>query len=388
MKNLLLLSMLFLIGTAGYSQEGCFLSTAKISEDSTCLFVTFSAGLESIDKPINIRTLGKKYWLNDTVAGTYRYSLYQTDTTILYDCDTIGQTGFVGEIDVTMFNTTATCKFKGGEDLPACPDNVLISQTENCLVFTFLEGYEGNPLPDSVRLNDSTIYYSLGFNSKTPTALIYLQDTTLTCDSSSMSPLPLSDTLFIGKRVCTYQMGILPINILAFKYQSDEDGGISLSWKVNSEEPTRQLYLQKSYDGVVWSNVYEQSLENYTTGQTMDGQYKDMSIDKPQLYYRLFISGYTGEVKYSNILPVTMKNLVISSLFYQPESRSIMIKAGQNYTGEMQLINTQGQNVMTRKIQIMKNTIQEIDVQGYLTPGIYFVKFDNGLIPPSKIFIN
>src|SRR5690606_29733563 len=111
------------------------------------------------------------------------------------------------------------------------------------------------------------IYYSRGYNN--PNRLIYLQDTLLTCDSSEMSPMPFSDTLFIGKKVCTYSEGILPITILAFKSQSD-DSGIALSWKVNSEEPTRELYLQKSYDGVQWTNIYEQSLENYTTGQTMD----------------------------------------------------------------------------------------------------------------------
>jgi hypothetical protein len=202
-----------------------------------------------------------------------------------------------------------------------------------------------------------------------------------------MGPMLLTDTLYIGKAVCTYKQGLLPITILAFKSQSD-DSGIELSWKVNSEEPTRELYLQKSYDGVQWTNIYEQNLENYTTGQTMDGQFKDVSIEKPKLYYRLFISGYTGEVKYSSILPVTMENKVINTLFYQPQSRSIMIKAGQNYTGEMYLINAQGQNVMTQKIQMLKNTFQEVNVQGHLTPGIYFVKFDNGFIPASKLFIS
>ena len=300
-------------------------------------------------------------------------------------CDTAGSSGYSGTISFKLFGGNFSCEYTGGGDLPECPDNVLVSESENCLIFMLQDGFTGT-LPDSVRLNDST-YFNQGYNPGNPDTLIFLRDTTMACDSANMNNMLLSDTLFIGQKVCTYAQGLLPITILAFNYKND-DGGIALSWEVNSEEPTRQLYLQKSYDGVDWMNVYEQSLENYTTGQTMDGQYKDLSIEQPKLYYRLFISGFSGEEKYSNILPVTMKDQVINNLFYQSQSRSIMIKAGQNYIGEMHLINTQGQNMMTKKIQVLKNTYKEIDVDGHLTPGIYFVKFDNGLIPPAKIFID
>src|SRR5690606_21991883 len=151
-----------------------------------------------------------------------------------------------------------------------------------------------------------------------------------------------------------------PITILAFE-ATDEEDAIELSWRVNSEEPTRRLHLQKSYDGVDWESVYEQNLENVTAGQTMDGSYTDEAVNQSRLYYRLFIAGVSGESSYSNILPVTRKDQVINNIFFQSQSRSIMVKAGKNFAGEMYLFNTQGQNVLTKKVQMQKNTYQEID---------------------------
>src|SRR5690606_36101672 len=161
------------------------------------------------------------------------------------------------------------------------------------------EGESVGDLPDTIRLNDS-IYYNGGYFPNSSNSILFHKVKPIECDTASMTPLPINDTLYVGNAVCTYKEGILPITILAFKSLSD-DSGIAVSWKVNSEDPTRDLYLQMSYDGVQWTNIYEQSLENYTTGQTMDGHFKDVSIEKPKLFYRLFISGYTGEVKYSSI---------------------------------------------------------------------------------------
>lgn len=381
MKNPLLLIVFFFIGATSYLQaQDCAISTAEISADSNCIFVTWDPGLSSLEKPIAILVNGTQFLRVDSIGSTY--SLTVNDTT--YTCDTTDRSDFVGEITIGLFGENLTCEFKNGESLPACPEDVLISQSENCLIFTLQDGYAAVP-PDSVRLNDS-VYYNQGY---TPgdTSLVFIINDSLACDTFNMNNMLLNDTLNIDGQICTYQEGLLPITILAFDYRS-EDNGVALSWEVNSDEPTRKLFLQKSYDGVDWMNLYEQNLNNYAIGQTMDGQYMDRTIEQPKLYYRLLIAGYSGAEKYSSILPVTRKDQVINNLFYQSGSRSIMIKAGQNFTGEMHLINAQGQNMMTRKVKVLKNSFQEVQLEGHLTPGIYFVKFDNGLVPPTKIFID
>lgn len=382
MKKLLLCSVLLFIGANCYSQaQVCPISAAKISADSNCLFVTWMPELDTFPKPMSIEFSGVQFSRNDTIAGTTRYSLDANDS--LANCDTVGWLDFVGTINV-LFNGESICEFKEGEQFPDCPNNVLVSESENCLVFTLQEGYKGAPFPDSVRLKDNT-YFNQGINPQSLGEMVFLKDTNMMCDSSDMDPL--ADTLFVGQKECVYADGILPITILAFEYQNRNDN-IELFWEVNSEEPTRQLRLQKSYNGVKWMDVYEQSLENHTTGQTMTGRFTDGQVEQPKVYYRLFVSGYRGDSQYSNILPVTMKDQVINNLFYQSQSRSIMIKAGKNFTGNMHLINTRGQNVMSQEVQIQKNSYHEVLLRGHLTPGVYFVTFDNGLIPPTKIFVN
>lgn len=64
-----------------------------------------------------------------------------------------------------------------------------------------------------------------------------------------------------------------------------------------------------------------------------------------------------------------------------------MFFGDSSYAGRMQLINVRGQNVMTKEITILKNTIQEIDVDWYLSAGIYFVRFEDRSIAPTRIFV-
>src|SRR5690606_6916389 len=107
--------------------------------------------------------------------------------------------------------------------------------------------------------------------------LLYSQ-TEVTCDFED-TRTPFGGDLSIGASVCSYDDGLLPITILAFE-AIDQDDAIELTWRVNSEEPTRQLHLQKSYDGVNWESVYEQNLEDMTAGQAMDGGYTDEAIEQ------------------------------------------------------------------------------------------------------------
>ncbi|MBY5956643.1 hypothetical protein KUV50_00755 [Membranicola marinus] len=385
MKNLLLPLIFTFLSFGSYlNAQGCLITEARISPDSNCLFVTWQSDLGEALQPPIILMGGTQYFKNGIVDGEVMYSRLSGD--IPATCDTLDAAGFKGIISFKLFSDDLLeCEFIDGVDVPSCPDDVMVSSSGDCLVFMADSTFSGS-LPDSVRFKD-TMYYNPGYDSNNPRYWIFSNDTNVVCDTTNMTPMPLSDTLYVGQRACTYEAGILPISILAFDYKN-ETNGVALSWAVNSEEPAQKLHLQRSYDGINWVSVYEQNLDNYLTGQTMDGKYMDQSIEQAKVYYRLFISGYAGAAKYSNILPVTMKDQVINNLFYQSQSRSIMIKAGQNYAGEMHLMNTHGQNVMTQKIRIQKNTMQEVNIQGHLTPGIYFVKFENSLIPPAKLFID
>ncbi len=179
---------------------------------------------------------------------------------------------------------------------------------------------------------------------------------------------------------------LLPINILAFDYITQDDE-VLLRWEVNAEEPTRRLILQKSYNGMDWKDVFQEDLQSYQPGQTMTGNYADSDIAQLQIFYRLFISEFNGASIYSNVLPVTMADQVVNTVGYNYANQSILIKAGRHYSGSMQLINVRGQNIMTIEINIPKNTFQEIEVQGKLPTGIYFVRFKDGMIPSTRIFI-
>ena len=389
MKKLLLLSTLILTlmsVSESVQAQNCLIASAKQSADERCVFVTWQDGIDvyALSSITSVKANDVIYLLNDTTAGPdMRYSqLNAADS--LANCDTTGWTDFNGTISFLFGTGELSCDFEGGSSVPSCPDDVLVSRNNNCLVFTYTDGYFSTP-PDSVTLND-TVYYSQGYNPLNADTLIFLNDTTMICDTSDMSFL-LSDTLFFGPAACVYEEGLLPIVILAFEYTS-LDGRVDLAWKVNSDEPTQRLYLQRSYDGIQWMSVYDQAMNQPGAGVVTTGSYTDASVEQPKVFYRLFVEGFHGKSSYSNVLPVTMKDAVINSVFYQPQSRSIMIKAGQNFTGDMYLFNTHGQNVLEQTVELPRGGFVEVQLKGALPAGIYFVKFENSLIPPTKLFIN
>lgn len=402
MKNLLLLSsfvITLLFTGQSVNAQDCAIESVKVSADTNCVFTTWIEGYDIIARnSINlIKVNGVEYVRNDTstTGATIRYSRVLSDTLIIDDsvvivdsianCDTAGSFDLFGQVIYPLFgNLIDTCEFRGGTSLPICPDNVLVSQGVNCLLFQYESGIFSAPA-DSVVLNDS-VYYKQPVDFSDPSLVIYLRDTNTACDTSNMTEL-LSDTLFLGQKVCTYESGILPIVILAFDYTS-QDGRVDLSWKVDSDEPVQRLYLQKSYDGVRWSNIHNQAMELPGSGFATTGQYTDMKVDQSRVYYRLFIEGYQGRGNYSNVLPVTLKDQVINQVFYQPQSRSIMVRAGKNFAGEMYLFNTHGQNIMTRDVLLAKGGYVEVQVEGALPAGIYFVRFEDSQIPPVKLFID
>lgn len=391
MKKLLLLSTLILTlmsVSESVQAQSCPITSAKISSDGECIFVNWDELLRAyaMENVLSIQANGRTYYQNDTatiLGSDMRYSEL-IDSTFLSDCDTAGSEDFFGAITFTLFQEQ-TCEFEGGSSVPACPDDIQVSKDSNCLLFFYPDGYLSTP-PDTVTLND-TVYYSLGYNPANPTTLMYINDSLVEqCDTVDMSSL-LNDTLFIGPVACVYKEGLLPIVILAFEYTS-LDGRVDLAWKVNSDEPTQRLYLQRSYDGIQWMSVYDQAMNQPGAGVVTTGSYTDASVEQPKVFYRLFVEGFHGKSSYSNVLPVTMKDAVINSVFYQPQSRSIMIKAGQNFTGDMYLFNTHGQNVLEQTVELPRGGFVEVQLKGALPAGIYFVKFENSLIPPTKLFIN
>lgn len=388
MKKLLQACLPFVCAMLGmqisaYSQ--CVLSNVQISSDSLCVFTTWESpyDLVVLSEVISIEVNGTNYLINDDdePGNPIRFSRFASEDS-LANCDTAGAVDFTGSITYTFLNNQTTCEYKDGEVFVDCPEDVMVSESENCLVFMYPDTIMSTP-PDSVVYND-TAYYSQEFDPLNPTEIIYLKSGETECDT--MNSVPLNDTLRFGLQVCTYENGILPIVILAFDYTVDADR-VQLSWKVNADEPTQRLFLQKSHDGVRWTNVHDQAMTQPSTGLFTTGSFTDAAVDRSRVYYRLYIQGYQGKGNYSNVLPVTLADRKINQVYYQPQSRSIMIKAGKNFAGNMTLINTRGQIILSQEVLLSEGGYVEVQVEGALPAGIYFVRFDDELMPPAKLFI-
>lgn len=389
MKKLLRFGIPVLFALLGFQMSGkaqCVLNNVQISSDSSCVFTTWDEPFDLIvDRVVDaIKVNGIVYALNDEEPGNpFRYSRYVSQDS-LASCDTTGAVPFSGTVTYSMLGSPTTCVYRNGEVFINCPEDVMVSQGENCLIFIYPDTILSTP-PDSVMLGD-TVYYSQGVDLLlNPKEVLYLKAGETTCDTTN--PVPLNDTLRFGPKICTYEDGILPIVILAFDYKLVSDQ-VELSWKINADEPTRRLYLQKSYDGIRWSNVYDQAMNQPYTGVFTSGTYVDSEVQRSKVYYRLYIEGIQNRHNYSNVLPVALTHRQVNNIFYQPQSRSIMIQAGQKFSGQMDLINAHGQSVMSKAVQFSEGGFVEVQVEGVLPTGIYFVRFEDGLIPATRLFIH
>lgn len=382
----LLLMAVSLVLNEVKAQE-CAIVNVQISSDSTCVSTIWLDGLDALVRAnvatieLNDRSYGIFQEGGDTIGYPIRFVLLGSDSVSL--CDTIDMVGFSGTVSYTFLGENS-CEFADGEALPRCPDDVMVSMGEDCFLFVYNETVMNLP-PDTLIFQD-TNYLRQQFNPDNPLEILYLREGVTECDTINGILTPITDTINFGPQVCIYDDGVLPIVILAFDYRVDADQ-VQLTWKVNSDEPTERLYLQKSYDGVHWVSIHDQAMVQPYTGAFTTGTFSDQSVNHSKVYYRLFIKGLQGNGNYSNVLPVALADRKINNIFYQPQSRSIMIQAGRNFVGQMQLLNTHGQNMMTREVTLSEGGYVEVQVEGMLPSGIYFVRFEDGLMPPVKLFI-
>ncbi len=128
-----------------------------------------------------------------------------------------------------------------------------------------------------------------------------------------------------------------PIEQVLLSGESDK-GKHNLAWSIISDEPVKDLSIESSFDGSIFTTLVKLSV--------LDKNFSYQPLLSENIFYRLKVTSVTGQVSYSNIVPLKAieersKAFTITSIV----NSQITIDASQNY--RYQLADMSGRIIKT-----------------------------------------
>src|SRR5262249_19921690 len=150
----------------------------------------------------------------------------------------------------------------------------------------------------------------------------------------------------------TQTCSALPINLLSFQVEATGNGKAAIYWNTGSELNTSQFVIERSNDGVNYSQIGE--VDAHTNSQQII-YYSYMDENLPSsgtVYYRLKIVDVDQSVSYSTMRALVLKGTLLS-VYPNPvqENKSLMLTY---YTGQannqitIDIINSLGQHLISQ----------------------------------------
>jgi hypothetical protein len=169
----------------------------------------------------------------------------------------------------------------------------------------------------------------------------------------------------------------LPIELISFDAKINEDQ-VDLTWETVSEINNDFFVVEKSIDGIAWSQVLKKD------GAGNSSQYisyfeEDLNPSIGTSYYRLKQVDFNGEYSYSNVVPVNYvkNNTGILSVFPNPTfSGNVNIKFDGFKESEILVVvrDVQGKEYYSKVQSVESNgQIVALDIENRLAAGVYLI---------------
>jgi hypothetical protein len=171
---------------------------------------------------------------------------------------------------------------------------------------------------------------------------------------------------------------VLPLDIISFT--GARNGNYNrLKWTIGNEVNMLHYELQRSTDAINFTTINIQLPKNNNGTELYT--YDDVAAMQNKTYYRLKCIDNNGEIKYSGIVIITATQDGRKDFYVlkNPVSDRIDIYAGDlvkgtyNYT----IANTAGQVVQSGKLDIKTQGVYTINLQAYLSKGMYMLVVRN-----------
>lgn len=228
----------------------------------------------------------------------------------------------------------------------------------------WLRGSDANALPNN--FNWSAPGAASGGGRDPLTGDIWMVSVSTTWPTITNSCLP-------GDPNCT-TLPATGVNLAAALNGND----VSLSWKTQSELNSDHFEIERSTDGVNFSQIaIKQAAGNSTT--TLNYSHTDPSMTVPVYYYRLKVVDIDGHYTYSNIALIRKSGSIKGvRVFPNPVTDNMRLEfsnAKGNY--RVSVFNQTGQEVITEKVTIASTVQYHTINRNSLASGSYLVRVTN-----------
>ncbi len=163
----------------------------------------------------------------------------------------------------------------------------------------------------------------------------------------------------------------LPLDFLSFTGHV-EDGGVRLEWATTNEVNVETIFLQKSYDGEIFTDLFSVPGTN-VEDQTNYYQYLDSSPTEGLNYYRLRQVDFDGTEDLSELVIVQWTTEVNELEFYPNPVQDVLNVRGTSVLGQIsyQIFDLRGTTTLSGS-KISRDTGTQLDVSA-LKPGVYLL---------------
>jgi hypothetical protein len=228
------------------------------------------------------------------------------------------------------------------------------------------------PVPQVLTSNIRAVYYNNSFWASIGGTGTGNTATTGSVTSNSVSAF--NNTFTLGS--VAY---VLPLNILSF--EGKRNGTYNkLNWTINNETDVKQYQLQRSNDAVNFTTINVQPAKN--NGGIELYAYDDIAVMQSNVYYRLRCVNNNGEILYSGIVVIAQSANDRKDFYVikNPVAEKIDIYAAAAIKGTYTytLTNNAGQIVQIGKLDIRNEGVYTINLQNYLSSGMYVLVVTNG----------
>src|SRR4030095_9057976 len=184
---------------------------------------------------------------------------------------------------------------------------------------------------------------------------------------------------------------VLPVNLVSFRGNINENNKVTLQWRVENNETTDQFEVQRSNNGVEFKTTgivfasAKKGTEDYMFSETIS------SSDK--VVYRLKMIDKRNDVSYSKIL-VFQTNLTTNNNTIKIIGNPATDKLTFNYTAhtsqlvDVKIYEMSGRIMMNNKITSLEgNNMISFPLASTLKAGMYLVEVNNGTDIQTAKFI-
>jgi len=212
---------------------------------------------------------------------------------------------------------------------------------------------------------------------------------TITCDLITAAMITITGTLNYGTNNAAGTQTIcgVPIELLSFTGKSLEEKNL-LEWTTATEMNNDFFTIEKSEDGISYSELIRikgagnsSMNKNYST--TDDEPFPNLT------YYRLKQTDFNDDFTYSSVISISDFPEVTISLTPNPTQNDMHLNffSEKEILAQADIINSLGQCLMSKNIQLSKGAgFINFDV-GILPRGIYLFKFGNSFFQKQIKFL-